>query len=134
MKSRSKKSVSNSLYIEFAKFWAIHLLWKRENIFTFGVPVIKQGILYFDLYEANLCFSHQNTVNTRCVSVPLRDGQHEVCLVPLFDMLNHSADAQTELKFEQHTQLFRVITHHSISRGEEAFLNYGKHDNVYPTD
>lgn len=84
--------------------------------------ILDQEINEFELIHAFMC------VNTRCISLT----STEICLSPLFDMLNHSHYAKTTIKYDPVLKCLNVLNGDDlIKRGDQVFIKYGEHDNEF---
>lgn len=79
-----------------------------------------------------------SAVNTRCLSVVSQTGtEREIALIPVFDMLNHNP-AESSLRYTYSDQksstgpiLFRLYASKPYRKGDQVFINYGPHDNLF---
>ncbi|XP_069000252.1 SET domain-containing protein 4 [Embiotoca jacksoni] len=74
------------------------------------------------------------SVNTRSVfmSHPSNDflsGQDNYALAPFLDLLNHRPDVQVEARFNDATRCYEIRSVSGTPRHQQAFINYGSHDN-----
>ncbi|KAJ1643596.1 hypothetical protein IWQ61_010514, partial [Dispira simplex] len=77
-------------------------------------------------------------VNTRCISLRAGEGFRppssnlgdSLALAPLLDLLNHDCQADVTPYFDHSRQSFIIRTNQPVLPGNEAFINYGPHDNV----
>ncbi|KAJ1981982.1 hypothetical protein H4R33_005122 [Dimargaris cristalligena] len=78
-------------------------------------------------------------VNTRCISLKTHStgsntaSRHAVdtmAMAPMLDFLNHSNSTQVTTGFEPTLDAFVIRADHDIPKGQQAFINYGPHDNA----
>ncbi|XP_019964858.2 SET domain-containing protein 4 [Paralichthys olivaceus] len=74
------------------------------------------------------------SVNTRSVfmSHPSNDflsGQDVYALAPFLDLLNHQPDVQVKASFNDETRCYEIRSVSGTPRYQQAFINYGSHDN-----
>ncbi|XP_053292564.1 SET domain-containing protein 4 [Pleuronectes platessa] len=74
------------------------------------------------------------SVNTRSVfmSHPSSDflsGQDVYALAPFLDLLNHQPDVQVKASFNDVTRCYDIRSVSGTTRYQQAFINYGSHDN-----
>ncbi|XP_013878185.1 SET domain-containing protein 4 [Austrofundulus limnaeus] len=74
------------------------------------------------------------SVNTRSVfmSRPSNDflsGQDNYALAPFLDLLNHQPDLQVTAGFNDQTRCYEIRSVSGMKRYQQAFINYGCHDN-----
>ncbi|KAJ2779044.1 hypothetical protein GGI15_004000 [Coemansia interrupta] len=59
------------------------------------------------------------------------DRTDSMALAPVLDLLNHSAAADIATRFDPITRQFVIQTNCAFSKGQEAFIRYGPHDNRF---
>jgi hypothetical protein len=64
-------------------------------------------------------------VNTRCLAL----NRHDLALVPVFDMLNHSFTPNAVIEIRDGT--VHVMASQDIRAGEQVCISYGCHDNAF---
>lgn len=74
------------------------------------------------------------SVNTRSVFLSrppshFLSGQDVYALAPFLDLLNHRPDIQVSAGFSQVTRCYEIRSTVEIGRYQQAFINYGSHDN-----
>ncbi|CAG00359.1 unnamed protein product, partial [Tetraodon nigroviridis] len=74
------------------------------------------------------------SVNTRSVfmshpSDTVLRGQDVYALAPFLDLLNHRPDVQVRAGFNEVTKCYEIRSVSGILRYQQAFINYGSHDN-----
>ncbi|XP_053189651.1 SET domain-containing protein 4 [Scomber japonicus] len=74
------------------------------------------------------------SINTRSVfmSHPPNDflsGQNNYALAPFLDLLNHRPDVQVKANFNDATRCYEIKSISGTLRYQQAFINYGSHDN-----
>lgn len=74
------------------------------------------------------------SVNTRSVfmshpAVKFLFGQDEYALAPCLDLLNHRPDVQVKASFNDVTRCYEIRSVSGTVRYQQAFINYGSHDN-----
>uniref|UniRef100_A0A0R3W2D5 SET domain-containing protein n=1 Tax=Taenia asiatica TaxID=60517 RepID=A0A0R3W2D5_TAEAS len=74
-----------------------------------------------------------SVVNSRCVYVNLRlwggNNNENIAIIPFFDFFNHSPDVSVGIEVTD--GVLKVKTDSSYQIGEQVFINYGKHDNLF---
>ncbi|XP_065916894.1 SET domain-containing protein 4-like isoform X2 [Dysidea avara] len=106
-----KDKVSEQIEILVAFYKAVHNIWMEE-----------QGH----------CYSYEQfrwawfAVNTRCVYLDSREKQ--MALIPVLDMLNHSA--ATEVQAGLYGDVYQIKIKQACRKGKQVFINYGPHDNI----
>ncbi|KAK5854352.1 hypothetical protein PBY51_015429 [Eleginops maclovinus] len=102
------------------------------NLFRSLQPILSQPVEEVLTYEAlrwAWC-----SVNTRSVfmSQPSNDflfGQDDYALAPFLDLLNHRPDVQVKASFSDVSRCYEIRSVSGTLRYEQAFINYGSHDN-----
>ncbi|CAL8349247.1 unnamed protein product [Boreogadus saida] len=74
------------------------------------------------------------SVNTRSVFLSrppnhFLSGQDVYALAPFLDLLNHRPDVQVSASFNHVNACYEIRTVAGIQRYQQAFINYGSHDN-----
>ncbi|KAF0027755.1 hypothetical protein F2P81_020496 [Scophthalmus maximus] len=74
------------------------------------------------------------SVNTRSVfmshpSNNFLSGQDHYALAPFLDLLNHRPDVQVKASFNDATRCYEIRSVSGTVRYQQAFINYGSHDN-----
>ena len=77
-------------------------------------------------------------VNSRCVylksetccSVLTSRSEENSALAPFLDLLNHSYEADIDAYLDSADDCYKIRTNKSIQKYDQAFINYGGHDNV----
>ncbi|TMS04793.1 SET domain-containing protein 4 [Larimichthys crocea] len=108
----------------------IHSL--NQDFFRSLQPILNQPVEDVFTYEAlrwAWC-----SVNTRSVfmSHPSNDflsGQDVYALAPFLDLLNHLPDVQVKASFNDVTRCYEIRSVSGTLRYQQAFINYGSHDN-----
>ncbi|TMS04353.1 SET domain-containing protein 4 [Larimichthys crocea] len=108
----------------------IHSL--NQDFFRSLQPILNQPVEDVFTYEAlrwAWC-----SVNTRSVfmSHPSNDflsGQDVYALAPFLDLLNHRPDVQVKASFNDVTRCYEIRSVSGTLRYQQAFINYGSHDN-----
>eukprot|EP00158_Paraphelidium_tribonemae_P001629 Partr_v1_DN24635_c1_g1_i1_m59525 putative SET domain containing len=67
-----------------------------------------------------------SAVNTRCLYL---GGTGDIGLLPVFDMFNHSHDVKTTYTWDY--RVFRLYASRAYRRGQQVYINYGPHDNLF---
>jgi len=80
------------------------------------------------------------TVNTRAVFLEFDprferkqakiDSDNCLALVPYLDLLNHSSEVEVTAGLNSEETHYRIVTHSGVRKYEQAFINYGPHDNT----
>ncbi|XP_034041593.1 SET domain-containing protein 4 [Thalassophryne amazonica] len=104
----------------------------NQDFFRSLQPILSEpvnDVLTFEALRWAWC-----SVNTRSVFMP-RPSSHflsgpDVCaLAPFLDLLNHRPDMQVSAGFCDTTRCYEIRTVSGIRRHQQAFINYGSHDN-----
>ncbi|CAL8254694.1 unnamed protein product [Lota lota] len=104
----------------------------NQDFFRSLQPILSRAVEEVLTYEAlrwAWC-----CVNTRSVFLP-RPPNHFLCgqdvnaLAPFLDLLNHRPDVQVSASFNHVTACYEIRTVTGIQRYQQAFINYGSHDN-----
>ncbi|KAM3862899.1 SET domain-containing protein 4-like [Diretmus argenteus] len=104
----------------------------NQDFFRFLQPIMSQPVEDVLTYEAlrwAWC-----SVNTRSVfmsrpSSHFLSGQDVYALAPFLDLLNHRPDVQVSAGFSDVTGCYEIRSAAGIRRYQQAFINYGSHDN-----
>ncbi|KAJ2444997.1 hypothetical protein GGF42_006136 [Coemansia sp. RSA 2424] len=76
----------------------------------------------------------------RCAHTPKADGakgthsigsQDSIALAPILDLLNHSGQASISTLFDVERGEFVIKTNQPFKAGQEVFISYGPHDNLF---
>ncbi|XP_041645235.1 SET domain-containing protein 4 isoform X2 [Cheilinus undulatus] len=108
----------------------IHAL--NQEFFRSLQPILSQPVEEMLTYEAMRwawC-----SVNTRSVfmshpSSPFLSGQDVYALAPFLDLLNHRPDIQVEASYNDKTRCYEIRSISGTLKYQQAFINYGSHDN-----
>ena len=86
------------------------------------------NLLDWDLFEWAYCI-----VNTRCLHLPLSNTNPHlsdtIALVPYFDLLNHSPDAEQQLRFCPKTGDLQLHTLNPIKPYSQLYIKYNNYNN-----
>ncbi|CAK6976764.1 SET domain-containing protein 4 [Scomber scombrus] len=104
----------------------------NQEFFRSLQPILSQPVAEVLTYEAlrwAWC-----SINTRSVfmSHPPNDflsGQDIYALAPFLDLLNHRPDVQVKANFNDATRCYEIKSISGTLRYQQAFINYGSHDN-----
>ncbi|XP_070771885.1 SET domain-containing protein 4 [Enoplosus armatus] len=104
----------------------------NQDFFRSLQPILSQPVEEVLTYEAirwAWC-----SVNTRSVfmSQPSNNflfGQDVYALAPFLDLLNHRPDVQVKASFNDVTRCYEIRSVSGTLRYQQAFINYGSHDN-----
>ncbi|KAK0139517.1 SET domain-containing protein 4 [Merluccius polli] len=104
----------------------------HQDFFRSLQPILSRAVDEVLTYEAlrwAWC-----SVNTRSVFMsrppsPFLSGQDVYALAPFLDLLNHRPDVQVSASFNHVTACYEIRTVAGIQRYQQAFINYGSHDN-----
>ncbi|KAJ2486668.1 hypothetical protein EV174_000980 [Coemansia sp. RSA 2320] len=66
--------------------------------------------------------------STRCIHL---GRQGSIALAPLLDLLNHSETASISALYDTERGHFVIKTNRPFKRGQEVFISYGPHDNIF---
>lgn len=104
----------------------------HQDFFRSLQPILSQPVEEVLTYEAlrwAWC-----SVNTRSVfmshpSNNFLSGQDVYALAPFLDLLNHRPDVQVKASFNDVTSCYEIRSVSGTLRYQQAFINYGSHDN-----
>ncbi|XP_030298204.1 SET domain-containing protein 4 isoform X1 [Sparus aurata] len=104
----------------------------HQDFFRSLQPILSQPVEEVLTYEAlrwAWC-----SVNTRSVfmshpSNNFLSGQDVYALAPFLDLLNHRPDVQVKASFNDVTRRYEIRSVSGTLRYQQAFINYGSHDN-----
>ncbi|XP_044070424.1 SET domain-containing protein 4 [Siniperca chuatsi] len=104
----------------------------NQDLFRSLQPILSQPVEEVLTYEAlrwAWC-----SVNTRSVfmshpSNNFLSGQDVYALAPFLDLLNHRPDVQVKASFNDVTRCYEIRSVSGTLRYQQAFINYGSHDN-----
>ncbi|XP_047206670.1 SET domain-containing protein 4 isoform X3 [Girardinichthys multiradiatus] len=104
----------------------------NQEFFRTLQPVLSQcteDVLTYDALRWAWC-----SVNTRSVfmsrpSNSFLSGPDNYALAPFLDLLNHRPDVQVKAGFNNQTKCYEIRSVCGTQRYEQAFINYGPHDN-----
>ncbi|KAM8739159.1 SET domain-containing protein 4 isoform 1-T4 [Acanthopagrus schlegelii] len=104
----------------------------HQDFFRSLQPILSQPVEEVLTYEAlrwAWC-----SVNTRSVfmshpSNTFLPGQDVYALAPFLDLLNHRPDVQVKASFNDVTRCYEIRSVSGTLRYQQAFINYGSHDN-----
>ncbi|XP_029926121.1 SET domain-containing protein 4 isoform X2 [Myripristis murdjan] len=104
----------------------------NQDFFRSLQPILSQPVEEVLTYEAlrwAWC-----SVNTRSVfmsrpSSHFLSGQDVCALAPFLDLLNHRPDIKVSASFNDVSGCYEIRTISGIQRFQQAFINYGSHDN-----
>ncbi|KAM4729664.1 SET domain-containing protein 4 isoform 1-T2 [Anableps anableps] len=104
----------------------------NQGFFRTLQPVLSQpteDVLTYEALRWAWC-----SVNTRSVfmsrpSNSFLSGPDSYALAPFLDLLNHRPDVQVDAGFNEQTKRYEIRSVCGTLRYEQAFINYGSHDN-----
>ncbi|XP_071336083.1 SET domain-containing protein 4 isoform X2 [Trachinotus anak] len=104
----------------------------NQDFFRSLQPILSQPVEEVLTYEAlrwAWC-----SVNTRSVFMShppnnFLSGQDVYALAPFLDLLNHQPDVQVKASFNEVTRCYEIRSVSGTLRYQQAFINYGSHDN-----
>uniref|UniRef100_A0A673AZN8 SET domain containing 4 n=1 Tax=Sphaeramia orbicularis TaxID=375764 RepID=A0A673AZN8_9TELE len=104
----------------------------HQDFFRSLQPILSQAVEEVLTYEAlrwAWC-----SINTRSVfmshpSNHFLSGQDIYALAPFLDLLNHRPDVQVSASFNDSTKSYEIQSVSGTLRYQQAFINYGSHDN-----
>ncbi|GAA6231958.1 SET domain-containing protein 4 [Lates japonicus] len=104
----------------------------NQDFFRSLQPILSQPVEEVLTYEAlrwAWC-----SVNTRSVFMShppnnFLSGQDVYALAPFLDLLNHQPDVQVKASFNDVTRCYEIRSVSGTLRYQQAFINYGSHDN-----
>ncbi|XP_041866795.1 SET domain-containing protein 4 [Melanotaenia boesemani] len=103
-----------------------------QDFFRSLQPILSQpteDVLTYEALRWAWC-----SVNTRSVfmshpSNNFLSGQDNYALAPFLDLLNHRPDVQVKASFNDVTRCYEIRSVSGTQRFQQAFINYGSHDN-----
>ncbi|XP_056147562.1 SET domain-containing protein 4 [Lampris incognitus] len=104
----------------------------NQDFFRSLQPILRQPVEEVFTYEAlRWAFF---SVNTRSVFLsrpasPFLSGEDVYVLAPFLDLLNHRPDVKVAASFNPVTKCYEIRTAAGIQCYQQAFINYGSHDN-----
>ncbi|CAG8554131.1 9664_t:CDS:10 [Ambispora gerdemannii] len=75
-------------------------------------------------YDYNNVKSYLKTNNSNCT----RDN---IAVAPMLDFLNHSSKAKIKGEYNNSSNCYEITTFTPYKKGEQAFINYGPHDDFF---
>ncbi|CAL8268882.1 unnamed protein product [Boreogadus saida] len=104
----------------------------NQDFFRSVQPILSRDaeeVLTYDALRWAWC-----SVNTRSVFLSrppnhFLSGQDVYALAPFLDLLNHRPDVQVSASFNHVNACYEIRTVAGIQRYQQAFINYGSHDN-----
>ncbi|XP_024152515.1 SET domain-containing protein 4 [Oryzias melastigma] len=109
-----------------------HLHASHQDFFRSLQPVLTrpaEEVLTYEALRWAWC-----SINTRSVfmtppSSSFLSGPDNYALAPFLDLLNHRPDVQVKAGFNRATGCYEVRSLSGVQRHQQAFINYGSHDN-----
>jgi histone-lysine N-methyltransferase SETD3 len=99
------------IYFSLEKYmWALSTIWSRFVSLSFDQQVAKE-------VQDSSSSSSSRSNNNRLVALK--------AMVPVFDMLNHSFEAEMTHEFDMETQSFHLISHQHWHAGSQLYIHYG---------
>ncbi|XP_067466753.1 SET domain-containing protein 4 [Thunnus thynnus] len=95
-------------------------------------PMLSQPVAEVLTYEAlrwAWCSINTRTVFMSHPSNNFLSGQDVYALAPFLDLLNHRPDVQVKANFNHATRCYEIESVSGTLRYQQAFINYGSHDN-----
>ncbi|XP_044228952.1 SET domain-containing protein 4 [Thunnus albacares] len=95
-------------------------------------PILSQPVAEVLTYEAlrwAWCSINTRTVFMSHPSNNFLSGQDVYALAPFLDLLNHRPDVQVKANFNYSTRCYEIESVSGTLRYQQAFINYGSHDN-----
>ncbi|KAH9280986.1 SET domain-containing protein 4 [Echinococcus granulosus] len=96
--------------------------------FAWAWSVVNSRCVYVNL---RLWGGNKSTLPHICDSEPrfFYRSNENIAIIPFFDLFNHSPDVSVSI--EVTNGVLKVKTDSSYQAGEQVFINYGKHDNLF---
>ncbi|XP_077585181.1 SET domain-containing protein 4 [Stigmatopora nigra] len=95
-------------------------------------PVLSQpveDVLTFEALRWAWCSVNTRSVFMRQPSSKCLCGEDNYALAPFLDLLNHRPDVQVKAGFNNETKSYEIRSLCGTERFQQAFINYGPHDN-----
>ncbi|CAG8671943.1 1828_t:CDS:10, partial [Ambispora leptoticha] len=73
-------------------------------------------------------------VNTRCIYLKTNKPSRSldnIAVAPMLDFLNHNYKAKIKGEYNNSSNCYEITTFTPYQKGEQAFINYGPHDNFF---
>ncbi|XP_077437337.1 SET domain-containing protein 4 [Vanacampus margaritifer] len=104
----------------------------NQDFFRTLQPVLSQpveDVLTFEALRWAWCSVNTRSVFMRHPSNQFLCGQDDYALAPFLDLLNHRPDVQVKAGFNHETKSYEIRNLSGTPRFQQAFINYGCHDN-----
>lgn len=100
---------------------------KQKSVFLQDFSTCGSGIPIEEYLWAWLC------VNSRCLYISITsEASNNITLAPIIDFLNHTGDGSRASKMEySSTKGMAIVAGPSYEPGEEIFITYGAHSNLF---
>ncbi|XP_049591128.1 SET domain-containing protein 4 isoform X3 [Syngnathus scovelli] len=95
-------------------------------------PLLSQpveNVLTFEALRWAWCSVNTRSVYMRQPSHQFLCGQDDYALAPFLDLLNHRPDVQVKAGFNRERKTYEIRSVCGTRRFQQAFINYGSHDN-----
>ncbi|XP_037127132.1 SET domain-containing protein 4 isoform X3 [Syngnathus acus] len=95
-------------------------------------PILSQpveNVLTFEALRWAWCSVNTRSVYMRQPSHQFLCGQDDYALAPFLDLLNHRPDVQVKAGFNRERKTYEIRSVCGTHRFQQAFINYGSHDN-----
>ncbi|XP_061141249.1 SET domain-containing protein 4 isoform X3 [Syngnathus typhle] len=95
-------------------------------------PILSQpveNVLTFEALRWAWCSVNTRSVYMRQPSHQFLCGQDDYALAPFLDLLNHRPDVQVKAGFNRERKTYEIRSVCGTRRFQQAFINYGSHDN-----
>uniref|UniRef100_A0A3P8N5W1 SET domain containing 4 n=1 Tax=Astatotilapia calliptera TaxID=8154 RepID=A0A3P8N5W1_ASTCA len=104
----------------------------NQEFFRSLQPVLSQptaDVLTYEALRWAWCSVNTRTVFMSHASSSFLSGPDNYALAPFLDLLNHRPDVQVKAGFNDVTRCYEIRSVSGTLRYQQAFINYGSHDN-----
>uniref|UniRef100_A0A3B4FZR9 SET domain containing 4 n=1 Tax=Pundamilia nyererei TaxID=303518 RepID=A0A3B4FZR9_9CICH len=104
----------------------------NQEFFRSLQPVLSQptaAVLTYEALRWAWCSVNTRTVFMSHASSSFLSGPDNYALAPFLDLLNHRPDVQVKAGFNDVTRCYEIRSVSGTLRYQQAFINYGSHDN-----
>ncbi|XP_035760719.1 SET domain-containing protein 4 isoform X2 [Neolamprologus brichardi] len=104
----------------------------NQEFFRSLQPVLSQptaDVLTYEALRWAWCSVNTRTVFMSHASSSFLSGPDNYALAPFLDLLNHRPDVQVKAGFNDATRCYEIRSVSGTLRYQQAFINYGSHDN-----
>ncbi|XP_057704345.1 SET domain-containing protein 4 isoform X1 [Corythoichthys intestinalis] len=104
----------------------------NQDFFRTLQPILSQpveDVMTFEALRWAWCSVNTRSVFMRQPSNKFLCGEDDYALAPFLDLLNHRPDVQVKAGFNHETKCYEIRSVCGTARFQQAFINYGPHDN-----